>query len=239
MDTLGNKRFPPLYDLYEYVDGLKLNDTIPIAFFASRFQSFNVNAILDSTIYVDSNGIYQFNNSSTTTKYDVGQILMIAPTANYYYGNSFNFILSDSLFTFNHYEEVDSIYMNFDDGLGLRKIEKDTLFNVFYIDPGWKNIKSKVFFENDSIYYSYSKINIQGKNLSTYIQPTIVDRLNIPRHYKNDGEETFNDSIRIIRTLKSAFNTFSQVEKYIYLPLFLLIDILKPENDELVIILKK
>lgn len=44
---------------------------------------------------------------------------------------------------------------------------------------------------------------------------------------------------RIIGTLKSAFNTFSQVEKYIYLPLFLLIDILKPEKDELVIVLKK
>ena len=47
-----------------------------------------------------------------------------------------------------------------------------------------------------------------------------------------DSPQPISLKSRIIGILKSAFNTFSQVEKYIYLPLFLLIDILKPENDE-------
>ncbi len=54
-----------------------------------------------------------------------------------------------------------------------------------------------------------------------------------------DSPQPISLKSRIIGTLKSAFNTFSQIEKYIYLPLFIFIDFIKSEKDELVIIIKK
>lgn len=44
---------------------------------------------------------------------------------------------------------------------------------------------------------------------------------------------------RIVNVLKSMFNSFSQIEKYVYLPFFLILDLIKSEKDELVIIFKK
>lgn len=175
---------PPYDTLFQVIDYYSRTDTIPLIMLISEINTFCESALEDSTIYLDSNNIFEINTSSTTTKYCKEAVFMSTPSLDKYFGNLFKFIWTDEFYTINNYEDIDSVFLNFDDGNGFIHLPKDSIYQVIYETPGEKTITTKAKFTNSKELYSYSKIYINGEYLNTFGIPIGGDRINdIGKHY--------------------------------------------------------
>lgn len=177
---------PPYEPTLKAAEIMSQNNEIPFIMLISSINDFNLAALGDSTVYLDTTlNQYIINHSSTTTIYSENNIFISVPYQTEYTGNNFNFYWSQD-FIQNLYEEIDAVLIDFDDGYNFRNLNEDSIVTIEYLTPGIKNITTKIEFKNGHILYSYSYINVNCKDI-TYLPltppPSPVDKMDIEKHY--------------------------------------------------------
>ena len=141
------QRLPKLENIKSISMSELMSTNIPLALIYSEFDTFNENAKNNQLIFKNSNNQFERIESDLDI-FDHHQILAAAALKPVQRGSDVVFKLSNNLF-FNISEKVvNSIAINFGDGLGFQSIELNQNYHVFYEDEGEKQISFKLTFND-------------------------------------------------------------------------------------------
>ncbi len=136
------------------------NNIIPIGIVYSEFDVINDSAIQNEEIkFLGS----QFVKSPTATAsiFEIKHKLFAAPFRSKIKGLSAIFNISDEFFLNTSDINISSIKIDFDDGMGLRKVNIGDIVNVLYPTEGVKNMTFEITLNTDESLFSYSSILVQ------------------------------------------------------------------------------
>lgn len=136
-------------------------DTITLSGAYFKYSKFSDNAYPSKLNYSNNQFSDKYINGVWQNPYQEKKLFAMAPAISKYKGLDFNVKLPANLFLSNYPASVQSIQVNFSDGLGYRTISYGQALAVSYNQADTYTWTYKITLANNQILYSHSKIEIE------------------------------------------------------------------------------
>jgi len=148
--------------------------TVAIAGLFYQYGYLDANALANNQITV-SGGQYfdNFISGVYQNPYLTGMAVGFAPATQVYMGQSFNILITDSLWLSNSKTLVDHIEVDVADGSGYRTLTPNIPLSVSYADTGLKIWNFKLFLTNSTVLQSHTRLQITEDAYGQNPPPTI------------------------------------------------------------------
>lgn len=120
----------------------------------------DINAYLNGKLY-QNNGLWYENTSIQYPIFNSNQTIIISPLKEVLEGTDFVFDISPLYYFSNRSSEIDSLYIDFDDGMGYRNVTFQNREYVTYTSEGIKIFSYKVFFSNGEELVTHSFVRVR------------------------------------------------------------------------------
>lgn len=127
-----------------------------------KYNKFIDNAYPSKLNYVNNQFSDKFIGSVWQNPYEEKQLFAMTSSVTKYRGLNFNVKLPSNLFLSNYLTTVQSIQIDFSDGLGYRNIGYNQLVSVNYLQPNTYTWKYKITLTNGQVLLSHSKIQVEN-----------------------------------------------------------------------------
>jgi hypothetical protein len=167
-----------------YIEDLKslLPKDTNLIYFGAIFYKFNTidNAVAVQKLYFGEDSLLYENPEITESLFLEDTAFVAAPLTKYVYGNSVHFYYSDNLLFSNIGNGIQSLLIDFDDGLGFRNVIPNTTITINYIETGIHTIHTRIMLEDGQILDSYASINCIPRICISYPKTTYNIQAKIP-----------------------------------------------------------
>lgn len=191
--TMFNSQKPNLPDI-EAIGNLESSaknvDIIPVNALLYHYEVIREDALEKDLINIRNNQVYKTEGEASP--FEKKLVFALIPSINETIKKEFTFQLDKNHFYSNLSTPIAKLEIDFGDGNGFRKISWDTPIKVNYQSSGNKIIESKVYMENEKIFYAQSAF-------------TIKDEINLYAYDENNGDEQFTVNTTIPG--RSGFNS--------------------------------
>jgi hypothetical protein len=144
-------------------DNLRQTNKIVLSGLYYKYNEFKPNAP-NNTITITNGKLYdKFVGGIWQNPYDEKQVFAVTAPIVKYNSLSMQVQLPTALWYSNQANNVQSIAIDFNDGLGYQSVTFDQIKNVAYTTAGLKEWKYKLTLTNNQILYSHSKIQIDAE----------------------------------------------------------------------------
>ncbi|WP_082113368.1 T9SS type A sorting domain-containing protein [Kordia jejudonensis] len=132
-----------------------------------KYSKFKDDARTSGKVTVINNQVYDvYNRGTWQNPYEEKSMFVLAPSVNQYKGLNVQVKLPQNIFLSNYPSQIQSVAVDFQDGLGYRTIAYNQILNVSYTQTGTYVWKYKLNLTNGTILYSHSEVVIK-KGLQT------------------------------------------------------------------------
>ena len=137
-----------------------------------KYSKFKDDARTSGKINVINNKLYDvYSNGIWQNPYENKSTFMLAPSINYYKGLNLQVKLPQDIFLSNYPSDIQSVAIDFGDGLGYRAVTYNQVINVSYAQANTYIWKYKLTLTNAQVLYSHSEVIIEeGLNTRPYGQ---------------------------------------------------------------------
>ncbi|UOX34003.1 hypothetical protein LXD69_00465 [Flavobacterium sediminilitoris] len=158
-------------------DNLRQKNKIVVSGLYYKYNQFKSNAS-PNFVTITNNKLYdKYVNGVWQNPYDEKQVFAVTTPLLKYNSLSMEVQLPSALWYTNQSSSVQSIAVDFNDGLGYQTLAFGQIKTVSYAQPGVKEWKYKLTLTNNQVLYSHSKIQIDAEvpptNSNTALQRTI------------------------------------------------------------------
>ncbi|GEM54110.1 hypothetical protein B0A58_00765 [Flavobacterium branchiophilum NBRC 15030 = ATCC 35035] len=161
-------------------DNLRQTNKIVLSGLYYKYNEFKPNAP-NNTITITNGKLYdKFVGGIWQNPYDEKQVFAVTAPIVKYNSLSMQVQLPASLWYTNQVSSVQSIAIDFNDGLGYQTVTFGRIKNVTYTTAGLKEWKYKLTLTNNQILYSHSKIQIDAEIPPTTTATTYSRTINQP-----------------------------------------------------------
>ncbi|MCX7550816.1 T9SS type A sorting domain-containing protein [Xanthomarina sp. F2636L] len=160
------KRYAPLENLKEQSKKSHFTNVIPLAIIHSDFESFEEQALQNNSVTKDAEG-YLLRTSSASI-FEKRHLTLMAPLRSSNKGLQTTFNLSASNIFNTTSQHIESIEIDFNDGLDFRQIALSQNIRVTYTEEGRKTITFKLHLDNNEIVTRQATIDIKFSNEDLY-----------------------------------------------------------------------
>ena len=143
-------RMPSLAVLKNKVSQVKNAGILPLSILLVDYETIKDEALKNGTVYQDELG-FMHNTSTESSIYNQNSIFVSSALAIKHKGLEVNFILEKSAVYNLSDNEIASIKINFNDGLGFKNIVFDKIIPVIYKGAGEKHLDFEIILENGKI----------------------------------------------------------------------------------------
>lgn len=140
-----------LYSTKDLKNSTKDLLTIPIGLIYCNYSKIDSNSFLNGRLYFNNDILYEDTTIGFST-FKLDTALFIAPLQYSVAGANLEFLFSTNYFYSNLANSIDSIKIDFNDGLGFRSVNiTNNLFSVNYSSEGIKTIVFHIYIGNNLI----------------------------------------------------------------------------------------
>lgn len=186
-----NKGFMQPIDFEKLWHSKRTQRLITIGGLYFKYSKFKDDARTSGKVNIVKNKLYDvYNNGVWQNPYEDKSMFMLAPSINYYKGLNLKVKLPHDIFLSNYPSEIQSVEIDFGDGLGYRMVTYNQIINVNYSQANTYIWKYKLNLTNNHALYSHSEIIIEeGLNTRPYRQ--VATKNGALDSYENSALDTY------------------------------------------------
>lgn len=157
-----NTGFMQPIDFEKLWHGKRTQGLITVGGLYFKYAKFKDDARTSGKVNVVNNKLYDvYNNGVWQNPYEDKSTFILAPSINYYKGLNLQVKLPQDIFLSNYPSEIQSVAIDFGDGLGYRTVTYNQILNVNYTQANTYIWKFKLNLTNGQTLYSHSKMVIK------------------------------------------------------------------------------